>query len=191
MIQENRKFLGLFSIHTRRSRRRLVLGYTLLLLTLGAVAIARPKSFLPVMVCQCFTLGGLLGGIASGGPVKRYESGNRFADDPSLTTAAYPVQTLNLSGHLLNPDQMLDEREHAERDRAHYMAYKILRFVVPAFCLGFAYLLWILPAVFVHAAPGILWLLVLVVLSLPQIVLLWAEPDPMPDGPVLLQSRSA
>jgi hypothetical protein len=167
---EQTKFWGM-PLRTRRQRRLLVALYYLLLLTMGCVGLwLGPKSWGDLMTFT-LVLGGLLGGIHYGAPVKAYE-------EIQLPLAMGDgTQTLNLSGR--KEDRVwepLDERERTERDHAHYTAYRILRWALGAvFVAYWASLNWTY-AWLGKELPVLAWVLLVFVLSLPQSVVLWTEP---------------
>jgi hypothetical protein len=169
-------FLGL-PLRTQRQRRLLVVLYYALFLALSALFFWKSLGSIGVILPQVFTLGGMLGGIKIGGPVKVYQY-------PHLPLALDgPIQTLNLEDrkpfNTVGPEgwSPLDERELTQRDFAHFTAYRILRWT-----LGFACCLyWLayanLPAWLSNKGPILAWTLLVYVLSLPQSVLLWTEPN--------------
>jgi hypothetical protein len=174
MIQQT-KFMGM-PLKTQRQRRLLVVLYYLLIAAMAGVGFCLgPKAWVDLIV---FTLGlgGLLGGISYEAPVKAYERlpGPLDADGP---------QTLNLSGRrenrLWTP---LDERERVERDQAHYTAYRILRWSLGVGASVYVFSLnWTHPGATWDLGkhlPVVVWVLVVYVLSLPQAVALWTEPQP-------------
>jgi hypothetical protein len=173
VIQQT-KFWGV-PLKTQRQRRLLVVLYYMMFLAMaGAGLWIGPKSWGDLFI---FTLvvGGLLGGIQYGAPVKAYE-------EIQLPMAMGDgTQTLNLSGRrengLWSP---LDERERTQRDHAHYTAYRILRGSLGALALAYGFSLsWTYPGLG-RQLPMLVWMLVVYVLSLPQAVVLWTEPE----GPV-------
>jgi hypothetical protein len=168
-------FLGM-PLRTRRQRRLLVVLYYMLFATMAGIGIwLGPKAWGDLIIFT-LVLGGLLGGIRYGAPVKAYE-------EIQLPMAMGDgTQTLNLSGRrenrLWTP---LDERERVERDRAHYTAYRILRWSV-----GLGAGVYVLSLNWTHYGarwdlgkqlPMLVWMLVVYVLSLPQAVVLWTEPQ--------------
>ena len=174
---EQTKFLGM-PLRTQRQRRLLVVLYYAVLIVFAAVGLCMDKKSWGPLVAQTFVFGGLLGGIRMGGPVKAYAQPN-FPLDMDST-----VHTLNLEGRkpfdtsLPEAWAPLDERERTQRDIAHYTAYRILRWSFGLFVLGYF-------AVTLGAATWLadktlflLWLFLLYVLSLPQSVVLWTEPQP-------------
>lgn len=172
MVQQT-KFWGI-PLRTLRQRRLLVVTYYILFAVLAGVALWRgPMSqvYLNLLIFT-FVLGGFLGGISAEAPVKPYE-------EPGLPMAMGDgTQTLNLSGRR-NPWawEPLDERERTERNHAHYTAYRILRWTLCAAAAVYACSLnWTYPALG-RELPVLLWMLVVYVLSLPQAVVLWTEPD--------------
>jgi hypothetical protein len=124
--------------------------------------------FWPSLSGLTIALGGLLGGLRQGGPVKPY----------GKVPQPEGVQTLNLAGRRpFEESTPLDERELGRRDHAHFTAYRIL-YVTLAFAAA-AYLVCLLnaPQLTERATPPLLWSFFVYVLSLPQSVLLWTEPD--------------
>ncbi len=182
MIEQS-KFLGI-SLETRRNRRLIVLAYYALLLLLVAVGIYHKRLFLMSMLAQTVTLGGLFGGIKRGGMVKPYTERANLQADPG------ELQQLGLSGRrtfaALDP---LDERETAERDHAHFVAYRIFCLTLALCFLGYA-LAGIASdftaKLLASNALCLLWFLTVYAYSLPQSVILWTEPDPLPDGSLSL-----
>ena len=178
MIQ-NTSFLGI-SLRTLAHRRALVIAYYALLLAFVAVPLYRHKLMTTALVAQSFLLGTLFGGLKAGGPVKSY------AETPA-PEEVNPLTTLNLSGRLpFRRGYLLDERERATRDHAHYVAYRLL--LLSLFVATFAVFLslhWTL-TFFNENSTTLLWLLLVVALSLPQAVILWTEPEPMGEGTLTL-----
>ena len=185
MISTNDKTLLGLSIATRRQRRRIVIAYYAIVLLLTAVPLIKGKLMPVGMLIQVFNLAGFFGGIRQG-PVKNYEGPTR---DP-LNPSASSIQTLDLSGRIGRryTSELLDERERLERDHAHYLAYRILRW-----SLGItAAIYWLLITAttiqpwLLHSAPTLLWTLVLCIFTLPQAVILWTEPDHAADSEMQL-----
>jgi hypothetical protein len=180
MIQQP-TFLGL-SLRTVGHRRGLVTGYYALLLLFVVPLLMRGNGHLIPggMIIQTFTLGALFGGLRGGGVVKSYTE----APDP---TEASSLTTLHLSDYsVLRPSYLLDERERSARDHAHYVAYRILLILlgVAMAVLGLTQG-WTL-TFFERNAGTLLWAMLLIALSLPQCVILWTEPEPLPEGSLTL-----
>jgi hypothetical protein len=179
MIQAT-SFLNM-PLRTKRQRRTIVVLYYALLLFFLIVGLYKSRGSIGFLAPQIVLFGGLLGGIKAGGPVKPYsEAAVRGADTNSL-------QTLNLEGRKpfgVTFFERLDERERGQRDLAHYKAYRILMltlgivFVVYWISLDWTYM-WI-----ATKGPVLTMVLLVYVLSLPQSVLLWSEPDAL-DEPTL------
>lgn len=187
MIEET-SFIGI-PLRTLRQRRLLVGGYYVFLLALAAVGLWEKGSNFGFLIPQIMTLGGLLGGIRIGGPVKYYYDSNRPQPDGS------GIQTLNLSGRrpfsLWPGSEPLDERERAERDAAHFKAYRIM--VITLAVVGCAYwgvATWAAPWIS-SKGPFIIWLMLIYVLSLPAAVLLWTEPQPPVDDLIEMPAPQA
>ncbi len=173
MIQQT-SFWGM-PLRTQRQRRSLVVGFNLFILAFAALALLGTRGRFPFFLLpQTLFLGGLLGGIKIDGPVKVYE-------DSSLPLGNGGTQTLNLEGRRpFNPlgYSPLDEREQTQRDHAHYTAYRILRWTLGALILGYCLSLnWTNPWLSARL-PILAWILLVYVLSLPQSVVLWTEPQP-------------
>ena len=179
-------FFGL-SLRTRRQRRLLVAAYVLLTIAYLLIALHVSRGLAGAFLPMTITVGGLLGGIRSGGPVKSYERPSILNPDFTATTSSYPVQTLNLSD-IRSPSRLfpLDEREQAQRDHAHYTAYRILRWLLGVVTLSVLFLLQEQQRWMLAWYPVLLWCLLIVTLSLPQCVILWTEPDPPAAGDLTL-----
>lgn len=163
----------------RRARRIFVLGYCALLLVFLALGTVWNRGFLFCGAFQSVLLAGVLGGIRGGGPVKPFSGRQREPGDFTVTTASFPVQALNLEQRLPTAAQLvrLDERERSERDEAHFTAFRLLRYLAGPLCLVLILLLYDLPKVATRIGPAILWTVLMLILSLPQLVILWSEPD--------------
>jgi hypothetical protein len=174
MIQQA-KFWGM-PIRTQRQRRLLVVFYYVLFAAMAGVGFWLGPKFWGDLIVFTLVLGGLLGGIQYEAPVRGYEE-IRLPIDMGDGT-----QTLNLSGRrenrLWTP---LDERERTERNQAHYTAYRILRW-----SLGLGAVVYVLSLNWTYSGakwdlgkqlPVLVWMLVVYVLSLPQAVVLWTEPE--------------
>lgn len=174
MITET-TFLGL-PLRTPAQRRTLVVLYYALLVSMAAIG-AHARNLPVALLAQTFIFGGLLGGIRPGGPVKAYAEPRLplggTEDTRPLVLGLTAATRLALGRREWSP---LDERETHQRDRAHYQAYRLLRW-----CLGFGAAVYLLtwsyaPKRMEPEAPILLWFLLVFVLSLPQAVLLWTEP---------------
>lgn len=171
---EQTKFWGM-PIRTQRQRRLLVVGYYVLFAAMAGVGFWLGEKSWGMMVQGAFLLAILLGGISYEAPVKAYEKLPVPLDQDG-------PQTLNLSGRRENRIWTpLDERERGERNGAHYTAYRILRWT-----LGLGAMVYVLSLNWTHAGakwdlgkqmPVLVWMLVVYVLSLPQAVVLWTEPQ--------------
>ena len=147
-----------------------------------ALNLARPNSFGGNLL-QTFVLATMLGGLRGGGPVKSFSG--RKPRLPLITDESQDgTHTLDLDGRAERRNRIayaLDERDREQRDHAHYVAYRIVRWALcMAATLGWA--AWfLLQGRFVALAPALLWLVALLALSLPQAVILWTEPDSTAD----------
>jgi hypothetical protein len=170
---EQTTFMGM-PLRTQGQRRTLVLAYYAVFLLFAGVILWKSDRSIGFMIPQVVTLGGLLGGIKVGGPVKAYS-------ESMVPVSASGLQTLNLAGRKPFDDglkaSLLDERERLQRDYAHYTAYRILRWTLAvAIVMYWMSLDWTYTWLSTKG-PGLAWILLVYVLSLPQSVLLWTEQD--------------
>ena len=178
---EQTTFLG-FQMGSLRNRRVVVIGYYILLAVMGGLTIAYPRLLPMAFVGITVAFAGLLGGNRAGGFVKSFtEPKPPRPDSPYLDGSG--IQQLNLSNRP-RPSlfSLLDERDRTERDHAHFVAFRIVRMVLSLV----AFLFWIANDINPHtafnaAAPATLWMLLIVVSTLPQAVILWTEPEPTPE----------
>ena len=173
---EQTSFLGM-PLKTQKQRRLLVVLYYAVLLGFAVAGIWVGKQAWGSLAAQTLIFGGLLGGIRIGGPVKMYTQPHLPLDMDST------VHTLNLAGRKPFDTYStyswvpLDERERMQRDTAHYTAYRILRWAFGGFVLAyFLGSVWV-PVWLADKTLFLLWLFLLCVLSLPQAVVLWTEPE--------------
>ena len=172
---EQTSFLGM-PLRTCRQRRTLVVLYYLLVLAFVGLALWHWRgSTAGVLFMQTLTIGGVLGGIRVGGPVKLYEE-NNIAEPSGLTA-------LNLEGRrpfatwFGSAWSPLDERERERRNFAHYTAYRILRWTLCPALILYGFTLDVNSAWLFTRSPALAWFVLIYILSLPQCVLLWTEPD--------------
>lgn len=185
MISANDKTLLGLSIATRPQRRRIVIAYYTIVLLLSAVQLIKGNHTNVVMFLQVFNFAGIFGGIRQG-IVKNYEEATYDLHNGLGSS----IQTLDLNGRLGRryQSELLDERERLERDHAHYLAYRLLRWSLGITAATYWLLITdtpIQPWLF-HSAPTLLWTLVLYIFTLPQAVILWTEPDQAPDSEMQL-----
>lgn len=171
------------ALNTRRRRHTVVfLFYGIALLMTIFVRGARGTLFI-LLTSVC----GMLGGTDGNGPVKPFESRPSWNEIQETT--------LSNSGRLSGkPAEANDEYDLARRDRAHYLAYRFLR--------KFAFFLFIpilLAEFYMQVHEGSLGispvhqLMALQIagflgftlwFTLPQVILLWTEEDPVEEEPV-------
>jgi fatty acid desaturase len=175
MISVDQKFFGI-SIARRRTRRVFVIGIWCagvlcgLAFLHGAVSHRdRALGFWAIMALQLILqLPNFLGGFRSGGMVR-----------PFLAAKPGPEQVQSLFGPRkpFGQDAPLDERETGERDRIHFLAYRI--------ALAIALVMGLI--LFVLCGYSFQWIsrltlffffaLIVILLGLPQTIILWTEPD--------------
>lgn len=181
MIAEQYRIFGV-RIATRKARRWLVAIYWALMLVVcigfvrhqahHGVEDMRPWGFLPIFV----GIVSLLGGVKVGGAVKLF-SGRQYMASP--TPGDEGGLTLFRHQSIYPPDAngALDERERNERDTVHYTAYTIVRWLTLALFFLYAWFGAAHAAWFPRVGPFFIFLLTLVLWSLPQSLILWTEPD--------------
>jgi hypothetical protein len=172
-------------LRTQNQRRLLVILYYAALLLFSALGLWKGKRDVQFLIPQVLTFGGLLGGIKIGGPVKVYAEPRLPLDMDSS------VQTLNLAGRkpFSSVWSPLDERERSQRNVAHYHAYRILCWTLGAVCCAYwLSLIWNYQWLS-SRGPILAWILLVYVLSLPQAVLLWTEPEE-PTGELVVLPRT-
>ena len=171
----------------QRTRRRWVVTFWCVMTMLFCVSLLSvfrrgPEAMLAVqLVLYAYTMSVVMGGVSAGGFVKSFRG-----KQPLLVLAA-PGQT-QASLHL-------DERETRLRDRAHYTAYAVARWLALALFSIYAALLVFHAGVANKIAPSFFFLLTWTVWSLPQSIILWTEPDmdelePAPAGIPMMSRRA-
>lgn len=179
MIVEEKRPLG-FSLN-RRSRRR---GYVVVVLVVCAMfcggflkhqARHGVEDFDVWMLFVTISgVTGMLGGVREDGPVKYFGRPR---------TALFPLQggLRTLFGKQKKESTLgeldLDERELHERDREHYRAYVVVRRLALLLFAAYAVLGWMHVRWFDRIGPFAVFLLVLMLWVLPQLLILWNEPD--------------
>lgn len=147
---------------TLRKRRAIVIGYYLAVAFAGVFfghALDHHTAAVAPLIPALYVVSVALGGVKSGGPIRPFSRFYRTSARPS------PV----------------DERDARVRDRAHYAAFSLMRAAGLLFTL-------LLVAVFVLDRQWLVPLMAFLlypayalVMSLPQAILLWTEPDMAPD----------
>jgi uncharacterized membrane protein YhaH (DUF805 family) len=179
MIVEGKRPLG-FSLNGR-SRRR---GYVVVVLAFCAILCGAFLKHLARHGVEDFdgtmlfvTLSGItamVGGVRADGPVKYFGRPR---------TALFPLQTglRTLFGKQEKESTRgeidLDEREQHERDREHYRAYVVVRRFALLLFAAYVALGWLHVRWFDRIGPFAVFLLVLMLWVLPQMLILWNEPD--------------
>jgi hypothetical protein len=182
MIAEQYRILGI-PMASRRARRALVVVYWALILSLclgfvvhqsrHGVEDLNPWGLFPIFV----GLAAILGGVKAGGVVKRFSGSEGISVLP--TPGDEGGLTLFGSKSIFPPEDSgaLDERERNERNAVHYRAYTSARWLTLALYLIYAGIGAWHAAWFPRIGPLFLFLLTLVLWSLPQMLILWNEPD--------------
>lgn len=180
MIADTRTSWG-YSVDRRSRRRGIVVIYWMataaLLVAFARHSILHHGVFVNAALANILVFWpAILGGVRAGGAVKPFRGVHwtPLNDGDGTQTLFGKPQTL--SG--INPaDGDLDEREMRERDRVHFAAYTIGRWMAMAlFAVCAVVDVW-RPDLLLWMAPTFLFLLVLTLWSLPQSLILWTEPD--------------
>ncbi len=130
-----------------------------------------------LLACRLF-----LGGYYRGGLIKPFNNKPPRREERAPSFLAVGLRVYN---PLPEDDRSFrnDERELAQRDRAHYLAYQAIAvaLVVPWFVadVGVAKPAWAqnMGISAVHLLYGLILAILLLVFTLPQAILLWLEPD--------------
>jgi hypothetical protein len=177
MISDTRKTWG-WSINRQYRRRWIVAAYWLLS-AFFAWALLRHTvrhngfSFDVGLLNILVFFPALLGGVRAGGAVKPF----RNIYWPSLEDRVEMVSLFHNERNIAAQAALLDERETRLRDRVHFVAYTVSRWLALALFLlyGFAGMMgteWL-----TITGPTFFFLLTMVLWSLPQSIILWNEPD--------------
>jgi hypothetical protein len=176
MISVDQTFFGI-SIAHRRTRRVFVIGIWSLTFLCGwaflhGIASHRDRAigagaFLALQLILQF-LPYLLGGFWPGGMVRPFLAAKLRPE---------PVQSLFGPRTKFGQNAPLDERETGERDRIHFLAYRIalvitLMMTLILFLLSGYSFQWMS-----RVAPVFFFALTVILLGLPQTIILWTEPD--------------
>lgn len=181
MISTTNKLFG-FTVARRRTRRILVVAYCCAIAAFaGAFLLDQTRHSLDafgiIIALQMLTnLPALLGGVRAGGVVKPYRGirgpwASARKDEGPQTLFAMPN-----SGEVAMSAQ-LDERETRIRDRVHFIAYTLARWIALLLFAAFALIAYFRQEWLRQAGLFCFLLLVLILWSLPQIMILWTEPD--------------
>lgn len=182
MIVESYRFFGLH-VRRRRTRRAIMVVYWLFIALVcfgfarheihhGAEEFGSMAAFVLLL-----NIGNVLGGVRAGGMIKPYSD----VHWPPASPAPGDEGELTLfgSGRRTGASRrgVLDEREKNERNGVHFLAYTLARwFALLLFgiyaAFGWAHVAW-----FSQIGPLMVFLLTLVLWSLPQSIILWSEPD--------------
>jgi hypothetical protein len=159
MINANEKAIG-FSIARRSTRRMVVIAYAALM-GVGIYEIPIRGNFreFGTLGPLLFLIPLMLGGVRRDGLVKPFQS------SPSEL------------GFFRRRNQGLDEREIEERDRIHYLAHNLTRWLAAALFFAFTFCVQLYPAALAQIGTTFLFVIALLLWSLPQCMILWTEPD--------------
>ena len=182
-MKQQRRFLFFIPIETRHSRRAVVIGYYLVFVAYGVFLVwfrgpAKYDRLLPLT----FYWAALFGGLSIDGPVRVFSQWQRNIKNGS----AYGIDPGRLHRFAPGPPRpsqsAYDERDIAARDRAHYLAYSILRWpAIVAALFGGVFLFDAKPEQLAHVLLIASVPVAALFFSLPQAILLWTEPDLDPD----------
>jgi len=153
----------------QKTRRRWVVTFWSVMTMLFCVSLLSVFRHGPIamlaelLVVYSYAMSVALGGVSGSGFVKPFRG-----KQPLLELAA-PGRT--------QASFNLDERETRLRDRAHYTAHAVVRWLALALFGIYAALLVFHAGVANKIAPSFFFLLTWTVWSLPQSIILWTEPD--------------
>jgi hypothetical protein len=182
VISATNRWLGI-SFMRRRTRRWVVAAYWVWVAYFSFLVLRKEFGVgvdgvgALLLVLMVVTFPAILGGVRSGGAVKPFR-GLRWIRPMSRSDfIGLFEQPLAVSGNLDQSDDDLDEREKRLRDRVHFLSHTLSRWFA---LLLFAVLIGLNvndPTVTARVGPVFLFLLSLVLWSLPQSLILWNEPD--------------
>ena len=158
------------SKRTRSKRRAYVVGYYACVTLLGmvwGVTLYRDSRLVAVLIPVLYMVSIAMGGVKAGGLVRPF---SRFYD----TTASTPE-------FLRTPSCPVDERDLRVRNQAHYTAYSVMRALGLICTLVIVAVVVLDPRRLVALVAFLLYPAYALLMSLPQAVLLWTEPDPEPE----------
>jgi hypothetical protein len=180
MISTNKPF-GL-SFARRRTRRALVVAYWCFIAVYSCAFLPRGNFnwFGVLIAVQVFIqIPQMLGGVRAGGMVKPFRGIHWVPLQKSED-----VQSLSIiSGSPAHAeDASLDERETGLRDRVHFVAFTLTRWLALFFFVLYGLIAVTHPAWLSQTGPFFLFLLTVTLWSLPQTMILWTEPDMEPEA---------
>lgn len=132
--------------------------------------------FLLLLVTLC------LGGVCVGGMVRPFRNAHFVRAQQRPKIQPLFVQAAKARGIPDLRDFSLDEREVLDRDQCHFLAYTVVRWSAPVLMGLYCGLGTWRPEAMATLGPLFLYLLTLVLWSLPQSILLWTEPDMEADS---------
>ncbi len=185
-MNSSRKFLLFIPVETQRSRRAVVIGYYLVFIAFAVWLLwLRGADKYARLLPMTYFWATMLGGLTFSGPVRVFSEWQRNLKSASFWGTA-PVQPHSwFSGCIIiRPGTIdrLDEHDIAARDRAHYLAYSSFRWpAIAAALFAPLFLMDASPAKVAHALYLFSVPVAALFFSLPQAILLWTEPDIVPD----------
>jgi hypothetical protein len=182
MISTTSKFFGLSLAH-RLTRRWIVALYWLWVAVFSFLFFRHqsqrsPSLFDILLVVQMLALlpALMLGGVSSEGPVKPFRR-IRSALFPERNDLSVFGQSRPIRNSAAADEADLDERETRLRDRVHFVAYTWTRWIALLCFAVYGCVNALDDDALRRAGPFFLYLLTLVIWSLPQSLILWNEPD--------------
>jgi hypothetical protein len=185
-MKSPRAFL-FFTIETQSRRRAVVVAYYGFFIALSvAVVLWRGPSYLDKLLQFAVICALFLGGITAAGPVRLFSQWQRkFADGSVYGIDGNRPHPWLAGRRTVDVDRLrVDEHDLHTRDRAHYLAYAILRWAVVLFSLFAPLVIYAAgPDAFARLLSLLCFPFCVLFLSLPQAIILWTEPDLEPDAP--------
>ncbi len=176
MISDTRYRWG-WSVSRQSTRRRIVIVYWLFTAIFSYLvlvqAVRHHGNFFDAMLFNILIfLPAMLGGVRAGGMVKPF----RRTFWASMSDHEEMLSFFHRNQPIAQSDE-LDERETRLRDRIHFISYTAMRWFALAVFALYALFGWIRPEWLGVTGPMFLFLVVIMLWSLPQSIILWNEPD--------------
>jgi len=184
MIAESSPFPW-FSTARRRTRRLIVVAYWIVALCVFGIVqwkeVLRPGHLdglgLLFPLQAIIFLPAILGGVRAGGMVKPFRGVHWAPSQQHDETQTLFGPRRPVVNSMTAADLELDERDLRERDRMHFYAYTIARWLILLFLALQVGAVFLSPDWLLRAGDAAFFLLALVIWSLPQSMILWTEPD--------------
>jgi hypothetical protein len=177
MISDTRNLWG-WSINRRSTRRWIVVAYwlfvALVVYAIPHYTLRHNGAFLGFQLIEILVLlPMLLGGVRAGGAIKSF----RGLRSPAYALMDQRMISLFRRDTAVEQEIELDERETRLRDRVHFVAYTVVRWLAMALVVLYGVFGMMNPKWQAITGPVFLFVIVMVLWGLPQSIILWNEPD--------------